>query len=47
MLLGSQDPASIKDLLAKHLDYKEKPEKDFMDDATNWLTEKIPLEKTP
>lgn len=46
ILTGTEDREKIKALLSKNLAFKEKPEKNWMDDAAKWLSEKVPLEKT-
>jgi len=46
LLIGGQDKEKIKDALLKYLNFKEKPEKNWMDDAAKWLAEKVPLEKS-
>lgn len=45
ILLGSADKAIVRDSTAKHIPYREVPEKTWVDNAAKWLTEKIPLEK--
>jgi hypothetical protein len=45
MLLGSEDRAKIRELVAKHIPFREQPEKSWVDNAARWLSEKIPLEK--
>jgi hypothetical protein len=45
ILLGSQDRSKVRELIAKHIPFREKPEKSWVDNAARWLTEKIPLEK--
>lgn len=44
ILTNGQEPGKIKELLIKYLTFKEKPEKNWMDDAAKWLSEKVPLE---
>ncbi|MCL4382338.1 hypothetical protein M1545_00960, partial [Patescibacteria group bacterium] len=46
ILTGIEDKEKIKALLSKNLAFKEKPEKNWMDDAAKWLSEKVPLEKS-
>lgn len=46
LLLGNQPEAKVKEILANYLPYLEIPEKNWMDDAVNWLAKKIPLEKS-
>lgn len=45
ILVDSSLESSIRDLLIKHIEYKEKPEIGFLDKASDWLSKKIPLEK--
>lgn len=45
ILTTGQDKEKIKTALGKHLNFKEKPEKTWMDDAAKWLSEKVPLEE--
>ncbi len=45
ILLGQQDEAEARDLIAKHIPYRETPEKSWVDNAASWLSKKIPLEK--
>lgn len=45
ILLGSEDRTKIRELLARFIPYREKPERSWVDNASNWLTQKIPLEK--
>lgn len=47
ILLGTQDKEHVKKLLAKHIPFREHPEKTWMDNATSWLSSKIPLERSP
>lgn len=45
LLLNPTDERKVKELLAKYINFLEKPEKNFLDDAAAWLSKKIPLEK--
>ena|SRR3989304_1451207 len=45
MLLSGEDKARVRELIAKHVPFREQPEKSWVDNAARWLTEKIPLEK--
>ena len=45
ILLGDQDKAHVRELVAKHIPFREQPEKNWVDNAASWLTKKIPLEK--
>lgn len=46
LMLGETDQNQVKTLLSQRLPFREKPEKTFLDKASNWLSSKIPLEKT-
>lgn len=45
ILLGSQDKEKVRELVAKHIPFREEPQKTWVDNAAGWLTKKIPLEK--
>jgi hypothetical protein len=45
ILIGSQEKEKIRELIAKHLPFREKPEKTWVDNAATWLSNKVPLEK--
>ncbi len=45
MLLGAQNKAHVRELIAKYIPFREKPEKSWVDNASSWLSKKIPLEK--
>ncbi len=45
ILLGVQDRAKVRGIMAKHVPFREQPEKSWVDNAASWLTKKIPLEK--
>jgi hypothetical protein len=45
ILLGGQDKNRVRGLLAEHIPFREKPEKSWVDNASKWITDKIPLEK--
>lgn len=47
LLLGGQSKDKIREAVARHLPYREEPDKSWVDNAAQWLTEKIPLEKQP
>lgn len=44
ILLGVQDKEKVRELLTKHIPFREIPERTWMDNASNWLSSKIPLE---
>ena len=43
--LGQTDPQKIKEILAKYLPF-EQPERTWLENAGEWLSKKVPLEKT-
>lgn len=45
ILLGGQEQEKVRELVAKHIPFREQPEKTWVDNAASWLTKKIPLEK--
>lgn len=45
ILLGAQEKTKIREVIAKHIPYREQPEKTWVDNASTWLSKKIPLEK--
>ncbi|MFZ5845394.1 MAG: hypothetical protein ACOY0S_02915 [Patescibacteria group bacterium] len=45
ILLADQDRAHVREIVAKHIPFREQPEKTWVDNAASWLTKKIPLEK--
>ncbi len=45
ILLGIQDKAKVRQLVAKYIPYRETPDKTWVDNAATWISEKIPLEK--
>ncbi len=45
ILLGTQKKETVREHIARHIPFREKPEKSWVDHAARWLTEKIPLEK--
>lgn len=46
ILLNDQDQNKIKELLSPHLLFKEAPVKNWMDKASEWLSQKVRFEKT-
>lgn len=44
MLLNGESEEKIKGLLLKNLTFREKPEKTWIDNASEWLSKKVPLE---
>lgn len=45
ILLGGQDRNTVREYIAKHIPFREAPQKTWVDNAASWLTKKIPLEK--
>lgn len=45
ILLGDQSKEKIHEIVAKHIPFREEPQKTWVDNAASWLSEKIPLEK--
>ena len=45
ILLGAQDKTLVRKLIAQYIPFREKPEKSWVDNASSWLSKKIPLEK--
>ncbi len=45
ILLGSQDQNAVREHIAKHIPFREIPQRSWVDNAARWITEKIPLEK--
>lgn len=46
ILTGMQDKNKVREILAQFIPFREQPERSWVDNASNWLTKKIPLEKT-
>lgn len=45
ILLGYENREAVRELIAKYIPYREVPEKNWVDNAARWLSQKIPLEK--
>lgn len=45
ILLGSQDKEKVRSYIARHVPFRENPQKTWLDNASRWLSEKVPLEK--
>jgi len=45
ILLATQDKALVRKLIAEYIPFRENPEKSWVDNASSWLSKKIPLEK--
>lgn len=46
VLLKPDMKEDVRVLLGKYIPYREKPNKTWVDNASSWLSQKIPLEKT-
>ena len=44
-LLAGEDKDMVRKLVAEYIPFREHPEKSWVDNAAQWVTEKIPLEK--
>ena len=45
ILLGSESKEKVREIIAKYIPFREEPEKTWVDNAANWLSQKVPLEK--
>jgi hypothetical protein len=45
ILLGQEDQKKVRELIAEHIPYRDKPQKTWADNAASWLSNKVPLEK--
>ena len=45
ILLGDQKKEKMREFVAAHIPYREEPDRNWVDNAARWITEKIPLEK--
>ncbi|MBI3385995.1 hypothetical protein HY031_02820 [Candidatus Gottesmanbacteria bacterium] len=45
ILLGGQDRNMVREYIAKHIPFRDQPQRTWVDNAARWITEKIPLEK--
>ena len=45
ILLGLERKEKVRELLAKRIPYRETPDKTWVDNASSWLSSKIPLER--
>jgi hypothetical protein len=45
ILLGTQDKNRVRELVSEHIPFRDHPEKNWVDNAANWLSKKVPLEK--
>ncbi len=45
VLLGVQKEEKVRELVARHIPFREVPDKTWVDNAASWLTQKIPLDK--
>ena len=46
VVVGNTSEDKIRQVVGKYLQYLEKPPKNWVDSASNWLSKKIPLETT-
>ena len=46
LLIKHEDELKIKNILSDKLPYRERPEKTWLDRASDWLVKNIPLERT-
>lgn len=46
ILLGREDKVKVRDIIAKHIPFRENPEKSWVDNAATWISEKVPLDKS-
>jgi len=44
ILLSDQKKDKVRELLAKHIPFRETPDRTWMDNASQWLSSKIPLD---
>jgi hypothetical protein len=47
ILLGEENKDTVRELLAKKIPFRETPERTWVDNASSWLSSKIPLERSP
>ncbi len=45
VLLGDQKKDKVRELVARHIPFREEPDRSWVDNAARWISEKIPLEK--
>ncbi len=45
VLLGNEKPEKVRDIMAKHVPFRNEPERTWSDNAASWLSKKIPLDK--
>lgn len=45
ILLGDQKKDRVREIIAEHIPFREQPEKTWVDNASRWISQKIPLEK--
>ncbi len=45
ILLADVKKDAVREVIAKHIPFREVPDKSWVDNAATWLTQKIPLEK--
>lgn len=45
IILGSEKQEKIREMIARHIPFREEPDRSWIDNAARWISEKIPLEK--
>ena len=45
ILLGKQDKAKVRELISRYIPFREQPFRTWFDNASSWLSQKVPLEK--
>lgn len=45
ILLGDQDKVRLREYIAKHIPFREEPDRSWVDNTARWISEKIPLDK--
>jgi hypothetical protein len=46
ILLGEEKQEKVREIIGKHIPFRETPEKTWVDNASSWLSSKIPLEQS-
>ena len=46
ILLGLEKKEKVRELLTKHIPFRETPDRTWVDNASSWLSAKIPLERS-
>ncbi|MCL4360391.1 hypothetical protein M1555_04035 [Patescibacteria group bacterium] len=45
ILLAGQSKEKVKSIVGRYIEFQEEPQKNWVDNAASWITEKIPLDK--